>query len=99
MACLASRFPYGSTITAEKLSRVERLEDFLRSRGFRLFRARHHESILRFELAESEIERFMASDVRKAWIELTKAEGFKYVTLDLEGYRTGSMNEVLTSRT
>ncbi len=95
MACLASRFPYGSKITAEKLKQVERLEDFLRNRGFRLFRARHHETILRLELEESEMDRFMSSAVRKEWTQLAKAEGFQYITLDMEGYRTGSMNEVI----
>jgi uncharacterized protein len=95
MACLASRFPYGSPITGEKLEQVERVENFLREKGFRIFRARHHGDILRLELDPGEIETFVRSELRMEFVRFVKAQGFAYVTLDLEGYRTGSMNEIL----
>ena len=95
MACLASRFPYGSTITREKLSQVEKIEAFLEERGFRIYRARHHGEIVRLELGEKEFESCMHPDLRKNITDFAKAQGFAYVALDLEGYRTGSMNEGL----
>jgi pyridinium-3,5-biscarboxylic acid mononucleotide sulfurtransferase len=95
MACLASRFPYGSSITGGKLEQVERVENFLREKGFRIFRARHHGDILRLELDPDEIETFVRPEFRTEFVLFVKAEGFAYVTLDMEGYRSGSMNEVL----
>jgi uncharacterized protein len=95
MACLASRFPYGSPITPEKLNQVEQVESFLREKGFKIFRARHHGEILRLELDPAEIEHFVRSDMREECVRFIKAQRFTYVTLDLEGYRTGSMNETL----
>ncbi|MFC1691876.1 ATP-dependent sacrificial sulfur transferase LarE [Candidatus Latescibacterota bacterium] len=95
MACLASRFPYGSTITMDKLSQVEKIEQFLEREGFRIYRARHHGDILRLELGPEEMSAVMNIDIRKRIMMFSKEQGFLYITLDLEGYRTGSMNEGL----
>ena len=94
-ACVASRFVYGETITAEKLSMVERAEDLLRSNGFLQFRVRIHGTIARIELLPEDIPRMLDSELRKEIVDKLKRYGFTYVSLDLEGYRTGSMNEVL----
>ncbi|HTS00381.1 MAG TPA: ATP-dependent sacrificial sulfur transferase LarE [Bacteroidota bacterium] len=95
-ACLSSRFPYGTAITRENLERVDRAETFLRDRGFRAFRVRFHDATTaRIEVAPSDIARMLSDDLRAAVVEHMKALGFTYVTLDLQGYRTGSMNEVL----
>jgi len=93
MACLASRFPYGSEITRVKLGQVEQIEVFLERQGVRVFRARHHGDILRLELGPEEMNAVMNVDMRRKIILMAKELGFIYVTLDLEGYRTGSMNE------
>lgn len=95
MACLSSRFPYGSEITREKLKQVEAVEDFLFDKGFQVIRARHHGSMLRLELGENEMRLINESETRTACVEFAKQQGFTYVTLDLEGFRSGSMNEVL----
>ncbi len=95
MACLSSRFPYGSKITAEKLRQVEMMEDFLSENGLTTFRARHHGDTLRLELAHSEAEKLWCGGLREQVVSLAKSLGFTYVTLDLEGFRSGSMNEVL----
>ena len=95
MACLASRFPYGSAITSDKLNQIEKIEQFLEREGFRIYRARHHGEILRLELGKEEMLAVMNSDLRKRITMFVKELGFIYVTLDLEGYRTGSMNEGL----
>jgi len=95
-ACLSSRFPYGTAITRENLDRVDRAESFLRDHGFRSFRVRFHDaSTARIELPPAEIARMMEEGIRSATVEFLKGLGFTYVTLDLQGYRTGSMNEVL----
>jgi uncharacterized protein len=96
-ACLSSRFPYGTRITPDKLSQVERGEDYLRSLGFRQFRLRHHGDVVRIEIGREEFPRLLAQapDVAKE----LKTAGFTYVALDLEGYRTGSMNEMLETGT
>ena len=99
MACLASRFPYGSVITGEKLDQVEQLEAFLEREGFRVFRARHHGDILRLELGPEEMASMSDARLRAQVTEYAKKLGFTYITLDLEGYRTGSMNEVLSGQT
>jgi len=96
MACLASRFPYGSPITREKLGQVERVEEFLERNGFRIYRARHHGDILRLELGPEEMEALFRNGMREKVIATARKEGFSYITLDLEGYRAGSMNETLT---
>jgi len=92
-ACLASRFPYGVEITAERLRMVEMCEEFLRSMGFGTYRVRYHGEIARIELAEDEMARLLGSELRHAVVEFCKEAGFTYVSLDLQGYRTGSMNE------
>lgn len=95
-ACLSSRFPYGTRITKDKLSQVERGEDYLRSLGFRQFRLRHHGDVVRIEIGSEEFPRLLAQAPEVA--RELKAVGFTYVALDLEGYRTGSMNETLAGR-
>ena len=94
-ACLASRFVYGETITKEKLAMVERAEDLLREQGFRQFRVRIHGTNARIELLPEDIPRMLDENIRKEIVDKLKRYGFTYITLDLEGYRTGSMNEVL----
>jgi uncharacterized protein len=93
LACLASRLPYGEKITADKLNRVEEAEKFMHSMGFRLMRVRSHGNIARIELSPEELEKATQPDLRLKIITHFKKIGFVYVTLDLEGYRTGSMNE------
>ncbi len=95
-ACLASRFPYGDAITAQKLERVARAEAILRGMGFRAFRVRSHDPIARIELGPDEdLAALLEDGKRQDLVARMKALGYKYITLDLEGYRTGSMNEVL----
>jgi uncharacterized protein len=93
-ACLASRIPYGEKITVEKLDRLARAEYDLRELGFTQFRIRSHENLARLEFIPAEIDR--AWILREKLTELCKRSGFSYVTIDLVGYRSGSMNEVLT---
>jgi uncharacterized protein len=95
LACLSSRFPYGESITADKLAMVEKAEEYLRSLGLRQLRVRHHGDMARIELAPDELKEFMHSGHwDRVAVEL-KSFGYTYVALDLEGYRTGSMNETL----
>jgi uncharacterized protein len=95
-ACLSSRFPYGNEITVEKLSMVERAEQFLMDLGFRQIRVRHHEDIARIEVNTEERDKFFDIKIMDKVANELKSIGFKYVTLDLLGYRTGSMNEILS---
>ena len=96
-ACLSSRFPYGTPILRENLSRVDAAETFLRDNGFRRFRVRFHDdSTARVEVDPADIGRLVQEPFRAAFVAHLKQLGFTYVTLDLQGYRTGSMNEVLT---
>lgn len=95
MACMSSRFPYGSRITREKLKQVEAVEDFLFEKGFRTMRARHHGELVRLELGEEEMLRIRDDELRTQIIAAAKQAGFTYVTLDLQGFRSGAMNEVL----
>jgi uncharacterized protein len=96
-ACLSSRFPYGTGITPENLSRVDAAESFLRDHGFRVFRVRFHDAATaRIEVGAEEIARMLDPAFRDAVVGRLKDLGFVYVTLDLQGYRTGSMNEVLS---
>ena len=97
-ACLASRFVYGETISEEKLNMVDRAEDLLRSKGFKQFRVRIHDTIARIEILPSEFEKIMQSDIRQDIVQKFKGYGFKYVSLDLQGYRTGSMNETILQK-
>lgn len=95
MACLSSRFPYGSRITGEKLRQVEAIEEYLADNGFTVFRARHHGEVLRLELGQQEIALLLQGGLRDSLIRIAKESGFTYVTVDLEGFRSGSMNETL----
>ncbi|HVP36471.1 MAG TPA: ATP-dependent sacrificial sulfur transferase LarE [Terriglobales bacterium] len=97
-ACLSSRIPYGENITLEKLSRIEKAEKFLWSLGFSQLRVRHHDKIARIELDPREFSRFADEKLRQKVYQKLKDLGFTYVTLDLLGYRTGSMNEVLNRK-
>ncbi|MDA8122487.1 MAG: ATP-dependent sacrificial sulfur transferase LarE [Deltaproteobacteria bacterium] len=92
-ACLSSRFPYGTEITAEALSRVEACEEILRGFGFRQFRVRVHGGVARIEVGREEIPRLFEAGVSEAVHEGFRRNGFLYVSVDLNGYRTGSMNE------
>ena len=94
-ACLASRFPYGRRITEGALKMVERTERLLREMGFRQCRVRHHDSVARIELLPEDIPRFIQMDERDNLVKKVKDVGYKFVALDLEGYRTGSLNEEL----
>ena len=93
-ACLSSRFPYGTTITREKVSQVGRAEESLRELGLRTLRVRHHGDMARIELGPAEFQR-VVNGLRDEVVRLVKSAGYAYVALDLQGYRTGSMNEVL----
>jgi pyridinium-3,5-biscarboxylic acid mononucleotide sulfurtransferase len=95
-ACLASRLPYGTEVTEERLSLVERAEAALRTLGFRQFRVRLHDTLGRVEVARDELPRALAPEMASAIATALKAAGFAYVTLDLEGYRQGSLNEAMS---
>lgn len=94
-ACLASRFPYGVKITSEALLRVERAEDVLRDLGFRRLRVRSHENMARIELDPDDLPRAVEASTRTFIAEQLRGLGFNYVTLDLMGYRQGSLNEAI----
>lgn len=94
-ACLISRFPYGVYLTPEKMQKVAQAEDFLREMGLKTVRVRFHEDVARLELGMEEYER-VAHELREAVVRKVKEAGFAYVALDLQGYRTGAMNEVLS---
>ena len=94
-ACLASRFVYGEEITEEKLHMIDRAEQFLIEHGFPEERVRIHGNVARIEVSPADIPRIAADDMREAVYEEFKKLGFMYVTLDLKGYRTGSMNETI----
>ena len=94
--CLASRIPYGTEITRERLSQVERGEALLRDLGFRELRLRHHDTIARIEVPVAELARLAEAGTRERVIEGLKALGYRFVTLDLEGFRSGSLNEGLS---
>ena len=93
--CLSSRIAYGTPVTIERLSKVDRGEEILREFGFREFRVRHHDQLVRLEIAQAEMDRVMRKEVFQELAARFRELGFKYVTLDLEGFRSGSMNEVL----
>jgi pyridinium-3,5-biscarboxylic acid mononucleotide sulfurtransferase len=94
-ACLSSRIEYGRPVTAEALLVVEQGEEALRQMGFRQFRVRHHGDIVRIEIARDELPRALNTEMAIEFTRIFKALGFSYVTLDLEGFRSGSMNAVL----
>jgi uncharacterized protein len=94
-ACLASRIPYGEEITKERLERIAKAEAALHHLGFRQVRVRDHGSLARIELVPEDITRLIESPLRDVIVEACKVAGYHYATLDLQGYRTGSMNETL----
>ncbi|MBI2392174.1 MAG: ATP-dependent sacrificial sulfur transferase LarE [Deltaproteobacteria bacterium] len=94
-ACLSSRLPYGTEVTRERLAQIGGLEEDLRALGFRQLRVRWHEKIARIEIAQDELSRALDPAVRDRIVAAGKKHGFVYVTLDLQGYRTGSHNELL----
>ena len=95
LACLSSRIPYGQKITREKIASIEKAETFLQDLGFRQVRVRHHGDIARIEVSEAERQRFFDPGVMDKTVAVLNQYGFSYVTLDLRGYRTGSLNEVI----
>ena len=97
-ACLSSRIPYGMPVTIEKLSNIERGEAVLRRLGFSQMRVRHHGDIARIEIAPNELPLALNVDMAQKMLEAFKRIGFKYVALDLEGYRQGALNEVLSAK-
>ena len=96
-ACLSSRVEYGRAVTREVLSVIEQGEDALRNLGFRQFRVRYHGEIVRIEIAREELSRALTSEMAAEFARIFKSLGFKFVTLDLEGFRSGSMNSLLTT--
>jgi len=94
-ACLSSRFPYGTAITPEALIKIDRAETALYQLGFRVVRVRHHENLARIEIGPDEIARLTDPEMRKRIVAAIKEAGYAYIALDLEGYRTGSMKEIL----
>jgi pyridinium-3,5-biscarboxylic acid mononucleotide sulfurtransferase len=96
-ACLASRIEYGRPVTREALSAVERGEDALRALGFRQVRVRHHGEMVRLEIAREELSRALDLEMMAELVRIFKALGFQFVTLDLEGFRSGSMNSLLSA--
>jgi uncharacterized protein len=97
-ACLSSRIPYHSEVTVEKLRTIEEAEQAIRALGFRVYRVRHHDEMARIEIAREEMARALDPEIGAAMVRALKALGFRYVTLDLQGYRTGSLNEGLPLR-
>ena len=94
-ACLASRFVYGELISEEKLKMVDNAEELLRSKGFEQFRVRIHDKMARIEISPSDFEKIIKIEIREEIVQKFKEYGFKYISLDLQGYRTGSMNETI----
>jgi uncharacterized protein len=94
-ACLSSRIEYGRPVTTEALNAVEQGEDALRQLGFRQFRVRHHGETARIEISRDEMPRALTVEMSAEFTRVFKALGFKFVTLDLEGFRSGSMNALL----
>ncbi|HEX8772977.1 MAG TPA: ATP-dependent sacrificial sulfur transferase LarE [Pyrinomonadaceae bacterium] len=97
--CLSSRIAYGTPVTIERLATVDRGEEIMRTLGFREFRVRHHDQLVRLEIAPSELDRALRREVVDELAAKFRALGFRYVTLDLHGYRTGAMNETLKTVT
>jgi len=97
LACLSSRIPYGEKITFEKLKRIEKAESFLKNLGFNQLRVRDHNNIARIELEPEELQRSLDESLRKKIYDRLRNLGYSYITLDLLGYRTGSMNEILST--
>jgi len=96
-ACLSSRIEYGRPVTRDALAAVERGEDALRQLGFRQFRVRHHGEIVRIEIAREELPKALTAEMAAEFARIFRALGFKFVTLDMEGFRSGSMNTLLAA--
>jgi uncharacterized protein len=94
-ACLSSRIPYGTPVTIQNIKTVEKGEEEIKALGFRQFRVRFHGDVVRIEIARDELARALTTEMAAQFTAIFKSLGFKYVTLDLEGYRQGSLNEVL----
>jgi uncharacterized protein len=99
LACLSSRIPYGQVITLEKLTQIDQAEQYLREMGFRQVRVRHHDQVARIELPPEDMPRIFADGLAESITRHLRSLGFRYVALDLLGYRTGSMNEGLARGT
>ena len=97
MACLASRIPYGEPLTVEVLSKIEAAEDYLSTLGFSPLRVRSHEKMARIEIEPGQFEKLLDDKLQGEIVSRLKGLGYTYVTLDMAGFRSGSMNEVLTS--
>src|SRR6267142_1947569 len=97
LACLSSRIPYGTPVTIQSLSQIERAEDFLRDRGFTNVRVRHHTNLARIEVDSGDLARLLAEPLRTDLIRHFKQLGYTYVTLDLQGFRSGSSNETIVN--
>ncbi|MGZ3602325.1 MAG: ATP-dependent sacrificial sulfur transferase LarE [Ktedonobacterales bacterium] len=98
LACYSSRIPYGTPVTAEALAQIGRAERALRKLGFRQVRVRHHDKVARIEIDPAEFPRLLDAGLREQIVRDVRAAGYPYVTLDLQGYRTGSLNEALLRR-
>mgnify|MGYP001220478527 FL=1 len=96
-ACLSSRIPYGTTVTVEALTMIAKAEQFLRTKGFKQLRVRHHETIARIEIKPIDFAQITSEPLRTEINNAFKSIGYSYVTLDLEGFRSGSLNEILTN--
>ena len=94
--CLSSRFPYGTEINLERLKKVGACEVFMKERGFREFRVRYHGDLARIEVSQLELDRLFDKPTREAIVQRFKAIGFRFVSLDLQGFRSGSLNEAVT---
>ena len=97
-ACLSSRIPYGSEVTEEKLRTIERAEAVLRDLGFRVFRVRHHDTLARLEIGKDEMARALEPATSEVIVRQLRALGYQHVTIDLQGYRLGSLNDALRLR-
>jgi uncharacterized protein len=97
-ACLSSRIPYGTPVTIETVKKVELGEEEVKALGFRQFRVRYHGELVRLEVAPDEMAKALNLEMAQRFTTIFKGLGFKYVTLDLQGYRQGAMNEVLNLR-
>jgi uncharacterized protein len=98
LACYSSRIPYGTPVTTEALTQIGKAERALRRLGFRQVRVRHHDNLARIEVGQDELPRLLDGDLRERVVAAVRAAGYLYVTLDLQGYRTGSLNESLLRR-
>ena len=94
-ACLSSRIPYGTTVTVEALTKIAKAEHFLRTKGFKQLRVRHHDTIARIEMEPTDFQDLISEPLRTEITEAFKDFGYSYVTLDMDGFRSGSLNEIL----